>query len=239
MWQFSQFPLEYRHKIRILHDGIDTSFFSPAKVEYTEIENIDLSGATEIVTYATRGLEPYRGFPEFYQSLPPVLEARPTCHVIIMGNDDVYYTGKRNDGKGWGEYMRETVPLDIRRVHFMNFGTYERYRKILRISNVHVYLTVPFVLSWSLLEAMSCECLIMASDTDPVKEVIKDGENGLLCTFKNREDISRKIIHALSLESNESNRIKLNGRRAVTEQYSQHRLLPQHADMLYAVRQCR
>lgn len=232
IWQYSQFPLEYQNKIKILHDGIDTNYFSPARVEYNEIEGVDLSGATEIVTYATRGLEPYRGFPEFYQSLPEVLEARPNCHVVIVGNDKCHYSAPRKDGKGWGEHMRETVQLDMTRVHFLNFCSYEEYRKILRVSSVHVYLTVPFVLSWSFLEAMSCGCIVVASNTEPVMEVIKDTDSDILCDIKSHKGISHAIISALSKEADAKDKIQSDMREAIVDMYSMDDTVQRHVNYI-------
>lgn len=213
-WQFSQYPVEFAHKFRIIHDGIDMDFFSPAdsdnkaEAEGSVVQGLDLAGLPEIVTYATRGLEPYRGFPQFFKSLPAILR------------------GKRSDGKTWGEAMREEVPVDRERVHFLNFGSYPDYRKLLRASSVHAYLTVPFVLSWSVLEAMSCGCLVVGSDTPPVREVIRHTENGFLTPFWNYHQLGEMVTHILANRDNYG-AIRANARKTIEERYDLRKTFPQ------------
>ncbi len=236
-WQRSQYPREYQDKIQVLHEGIDTDFFSPNPGEKLIFENIkdktrlDLSQVPEIVSYATRGLEPYRGFPQFFRSLPRVLAERPNCHVVIMAEDRVSYGSKRRDGKGWREAMLEEVDVDLSRVHFVGFRPYAEYLRLLRASSVHVYLTVPFVLSWSMLEAMSCGCLIVASDTDPVREVMRHNENGLLTSFRDPEAIAAQIIQALK-NKNSLDHLRKNARQGILDHYNLKQLLPRHLKLL-------
>lgn len=230
-WQHSQFPVEYASKLHVVHDGIDTEFFSPESESSLQLEGVDLSGATEIVSYATRGLEPYRGFPQFFKSIPHILAARPGCHVVIMADDKVSYSSPRKDGKKWGEAMRAEVKVDPARVHFVPFSSYEKYRSLLRASSVHVYLTVPFVLSWSMLEAMSCGCLVAASDTAPVREVIRPGENGLLVPFWDHEEMGRSIAEALE-KREEYVSIRNAARQTIVDRYALAKLLHQQLLLL-------
>ncbi len=233
-WQQSQYPQEYLSKLHVIHDGIDTDFFSPKPNEKPEdsiVQGLDLSGFSEIVTYATRGLEPYRGFPQFFRSIPEVLTKRPDCHVVIMANDEVRYSSKRKDKKTWGEVMREEVDFDRNRVHFLQFGPYEEYRKLLRNSTVHVYLTVPFVLSWSLLEAMSCEGLVVSSSTSPVQEVIRHGKNGFLTPFHKSTELAKTISHVLEHKTEYKN-VRVNARKTIREHYDLKKLLPVQIELL-------
>ena len=180
---------------------------------------INLKSFQEIVTYTARGLEPYRGFPQFYSAIPFILDARPQCHIIIMADDKSCYSRQRDDGKTWLEAMQSIVPAaSSERVHFFKFSNYENYRKILRFSTVHIYLTAPFVLSWFLLEAMSCQCLILASATSPVKEVIKHQENGYLTSFWDSNIIAQDAIKLLQENSHLSN-IRFNARKTILEKY--------------------
>ncbi len=196
-WQRQQFPPVFRDRIAVLHDGIDTEYFSPSTEVSLNIPGLPLTGRETIVTYATRGMEPYRGFPQFIESLPLILNKNPDCHIIIAGEDRICYGSKRSDGKTWKEAMLDRVPLPADRVHFVGSLPYGQYRQLLRCSDVHVYLTRPFVLSWSALEAMSCGCLLVASDTEPVREVIRDEVNGLLTDFHSPEKIAGRVLYAL------------------------------------------
>lgn len=230
-WQHSQYPKELSSKIRIIHDGIDTDFFSPGD-EDPILDGIDLSEYTEIVTYATRGMEPYRGFPQFYKSIPYILSERPNCHIFIMADDKTCYSAKRSDGKTWLQVMMEEVPeAKSENVHFMRYGNYKNYRKLLRFSSVHVYLTVPFVLSWSLLEAMSCGCLIVASDTTPVREVLKNNYNGLFTSFNDSITIANSIKYALSNVADLTH-LRAQARKDIVEKYNKKITLPAQLQLI-------
>lgn len=232
-WQLAQHPPEFAHKLHVLHDGVDTRFFTPSKSPALQLEGVDLSGAEELVTYATRGLEPYRGFHTFYRSLPAILQTRPRAHVIIMADDRTAYGGKRKDGKTWKEALREEVSVDESRVHFIPFQPYGQYRELLRASAVHVYLTAPFVLSWSMLEAMSCGCLLVASSTEPVREVLRDGVNGFLTDFWDADSLARRVIACL--ENREKlEPVRANARRTIVNNYALIRLLPRQVALVRA-----
>lgn len=209
-WQCRQIPANFHYKMQVMHDGIDTGVFCPTSssdgspAPCTDIATLvpALPPEAEIVTYATRGFEPYRGFPQFYAALKALLEARPLCHVICMGDDRVCYGSPRADGKGWAQYLQEQLPLGdfAARVHFLPFQSAENYRAVLRASTVHVYLTVPFVLSWSLLEAMSCGCLVIGADVAPVREVIEHGTTGFLTPLDNSDALVDSLLRTLELE---------------------------------------
>jgi glycosyltransferase involved in cell wall biosynthesis len=184
-WQRQQFPTEFHSKIKVLHDGVDTSFFQPkpgAKLVLPSI-NLDLSDVAEIVTYVGRGMEPYRGFPQFMEAVALIQKRRPKTHIVVVGEDRVAYGKSLPDGKTYKQLMLEKLDLDLSRLHFTGRLPYNQYLQVLQASSVHIYLTRPFVLSWSMLEAMATGCLIVASNTAPVTEVIRDGENGLLVDF--------------------------------------------------------
>src|SRR5690606_21635580 len=161
------------------------------------LPGMDLSGARELVTYAARGMEPYRGFPQFMEALSLLQKRRPGLHAVIMGADRVAYGRQPKGGTTWKQKALEEYDLDLARIHFPGLLPRNAYRDVLRASGVHVYLTVPFVLSWSMLEAMSTGCLLVASDTDPVREVVEDGRNGLLVDFFDVQSIAERIGDAL------------------------------------------
>ena len=200
-WQLNQFPESYRPKIVQLHEGINTGFFKPLEGKGLKLPELDLTGVKKIVTYTARGMEPYRGFPQFMEALPIVLQQDKECHVVIAGSDRVCYGKALPDGKTYREHMLAKLDLDMERVHFVGQLPYGDYLKVLQSATVHVYLSVPFVLSWSLLEAMACGCTVVASDTQPVREVIEDGVNGILADFFSSEDIAAKIIGTLAYPS--------------------------------------
>ncbi|HEY9666475.1 MAG TPA: glycosyltransferase, partial [Coleofasciculaceae cyanobacterium] len=198
-WQRQQFPPEYHSKITVHHDGVDTQFFQPqpgAKLVLPRI-NLDLQDVPEIVTYVARGMEPYRGFPQLIETIALLQQRRPQCHAVIVGENRVAYGKTLPDGKTYKDYMLEKVPLDLNRVHFTGLLPYPEYLQVLQASSVHLYLTRPFVLSWSMLEALSAGCLVVASNTAPVTEMIQDGVNGLLVDFFDIQAICDRIEYAL------------------------------------------
>lgn len=243
LWQARQFPKTYRKRLTVRHDGVDTRFFAPlGREEWKKglvLPGLDLSGVREIVTYATRGMEPYRGFPQFMQSLPVVLERRPRAHVIIVGEDRVCYGKSPAQGGTWKEamleYLRGAVPAEaLERVHFTGSLPYGQYRAVLQHSLAHVYLTRPFVLSWSMLEAMSCGVPLIASGTDPVREVVTHGENGVLVDFFSPQAIADAVCQALA-DPAAMMPLRRKARQDILQRYSLERLLPGHARLVRSV----
>lgn len=230
-WQRAQFPRPWAEWLNVCHDGIDTDYFSPvpgAKLVLPRI-GLDLSEAAEVVTYVSRGFEPYRGFPQFIAALDRVLRERPRCHAVIVGEDRVAYGKTLPGGETWKTKLLREYPLDPARVHFTGPLPYVEYVQVLRASSAHVYLTRPFVLSWSLLEAMSAGCAIVASATAPVLEVMRDGENGLLTDFFDVPAIARRMSEALDAPHSA---LRARARETIVQHYSARRLLPQRAAWL-------
>ncbi|WP_408631245.1 glycosyltransferase [Methylomusa anaerophila] len=217
-----------------MHDGIRTASYIPkpdAKLVLPEI-GLDLSAAKEIVTYVGRGMEPYRGFPQFMEAMDLLLRRRPRTHVVIVGADRMAYGGKKApDGKTYKEWMLEKLALDLSRVHFTGLLPRYQYLQVLQASSVHVYLTYPFVLSWSMLEAMSAGCLLVASDTPPVREVIEDGQNGLLVDFFSPGQIADKVGEALD-HPQDMKKIRARARETIVERYDFNKLLPRQLAFL-------
>jgi glycosyltransferase involved in cell wall biosynthesis len=232
-WQRSQFPAEFQPKIRVMHDGVDTEFFQPKPGATLVLPSIglDLSEAEEIVTYVARGMEPYRGFPQFMEMVALLQARRPNCHVVVAGEDRVAYGRIREDGKTYKEWMLETTPLDRSRLHFTGQLPYAEYLQVLQASSVHVYLTRPFVLSWSMLEAMATGCVVVGSSTAPVQEVIQNGVNGLLTDFFSPTSICNTVENVLE-NPDQMKVIRSNARATVVERYDLATLLPQHLGWL-------
>ncbi|MGH8000496.1 MAG: glycosyltransferase, partial [Brasilonema sp.] len=184
-----------------------------------------------LVTYVGRGMEPYRGFPQFIEAIAYVQERRPNCHVVIVGAERVCYGKSLPDGGSYKDLMLQKVPLDLSRVHFTGSLPYGQYLQVIQASSVHVYLTRPFVLSWSMIEAMSTGCLVVGSDTAPVTEVIQDGENGLLVDFFSPKQIADRIDEVLDHPTRMAE-IRDQARKTVLERYSLADLLPQHIQLV-------
>lgn len=228
-WQHSQFPPEMRQKITVLHDGIDTDYFKPnpeTKLVIPRID-LDLSHAKEIVTYVGRGMEPYRGFPQLIETISILQKRRPDTHFVIVGQNRVAYGKALPDGKTYKEVMLEKFPLDMSRVHFTGLLAYDEYLKVIQVSSAHIYLTRPFVLSWSLLESMSTGCVVIASNTAPVLELIKDNYNGLLVPFFSPDKIADRVEYALD-NPDLMRKIRAKARETIVNNYNLNDLVQKH-----------
>ena len=202
-WQASTFPENFRSKITVIHDGIDTTVVKPnPAITLTINGNLKFTKEDEIITFVNRNLEPYRGYHIFMRALPELLKKRPKARVLIVGGDDVSYGARPKDGRKWKEIFIQEVKdkisnEDWERVHFLGNIPYENFIPLLQLSMVHVYLTYPFVLSWSLLEAMSVGCAIVASDTKPLHEAIKHNETGRMVDFFDTKALNKEICNLL------------------------------------------
>jgi len=235
-WQKSVYPRRYHPILNVIHEGIDSKVAKPDPAARLIIADakVELSAGEEILTYVARNLEPYRGFPTFMRSLPRILSARPNARVLIVGGDEVSYGARLPNGETFRKKMLAELEgsLDISRVHFLGKIPYPAFIKVLQVSRVHVYLTYPFVLSWSMLEAMSAGCLIVGSRTQPVEEVIHHGGNGLLVDFFSSEDIAERVIEALE-DSKSFASLRQNARQTILDRYDLRSVcLPAHLRVL-------
>lgn len=231
-WQASTFPEAFRKKITVIHDGIDTQAIAPnptvsLTLKRSDAQDLYLRKGDEIVTFVNRNLEPYRGYHSFMRSLPTMLKQRPNARVLLVGAEDVSYGARPAKEKygtdKWKEvFIREVRPLigdaDWSRVHFLGHVPYQYFIPLLQLSSVHVYLTYPFVLSWSLLEAMSAGCAIVASDTQPLHECIRNDENGVLVDFFNSSEIATTICNLLE-DSNKREKLGNKAREFAINNY--------------------
>lgn len=219
-WQWQQHPPELRHKLSVIHDGIDTHRVAPnPQVTGRLSADLSLRAGEEIVTYVARSLEPYRGFPSFMRAAELILKRRPNCRILVVGGDNVSYGRALPDGQAYREKMLAETDVDPARIHFLGKIPYAGYLRVLQLSAVHIYLTVPFVLSWSMLEAMSAGCLVIGSRTPPVEEVIKDGQNGLLVDFFSAEEIADRVDQVLD-HPNRMQKLRDAARKTVIQRYS-------------------
>jgi glycosyltransferase involved in cell wall biosynthesis len=206
-WQASTFPDPFRQQITVVHDGIDTDVLTPnPKVSLglrtSDGRQLTLTRADEVVTFVNRNLEPYRGFHVFMRALPELLRRRPKARVLIVGGNDVSYGARPPGGQTWKDIfiaeVRKSIPDEHwARVHFLGLVPHNLFTALQQLSSVHVYLTYPFVLSWSLLEAMSCGCAIVASDTQPLREAIEHDHTGRLVDFFDGQALVREICDLL------------------------------------------
>ena len=237
-WQASTFPTYIRERLSIAHDGIDTDLLKPNSVAELILQSGKvLTSHDEVITYVGRSLEPYRGFHIFMRALPELLKARPTAEVVIVGREGVSYGAEHPSGRSWKALLcDEVMPLltaqQRARIHFLGLVDYKQFQALLQVSRVHVYLTYPFVLSWSLLEAMSIGCSVVASDTQPVHEVIKNNETGRLFDFFDPSALAGSVTDPLE---NDTARMRLgeSAREFVVENFDLNRIcLPRQIEWL-------
>ena len=220
-FQRGLYPEKFRRMISVIHEGIDTAAVHPDPTTRLWLSGgLSLSRNDLLITYSARNLEPYRGFHIFMRALPKLLERHPTARALIVGGNDVSYGRRPTQSKTWREQMLAEVrsKLDLSRVHFLGRLNYPQYLAMLQISSVHTYLTYPFVLSWSLLEAMSAGCALVASRTEPVEEVIRDGENGYLVDFFDHDALADRISETL-LNRDRQEVVRAAARQTVVERY--------------------
>tara|TARA_B100000674_G_scaffold143220_1_gene112857 strand:- start:758 stop:1984 length:1227 start_codon:yes stop_codon:yes gene_type:complete len=197
-WQLDQFPPHLRSRLCVIHEGIDVDTLSSLKSSKRKRPScLPNDAGIEVLTYVSRGFEEYRGFPQAMQAIALLQAQRPQLHTLIVGSDVVAYGGSRSDGRSWGAWAKEDIALDPQRTHWLGALQTEEYHDVLAISDVHLYLTVPFVLSWSLLEAMAAGCALVCSATQPVEEVAEHKRSALLVDFFSPEEQAESITRLL------------------------------------------
>jgi hypothetical protein len=221
-WQASRFPSNLQSKLRVVHEGIDTKLLkpNPGAAYLVPKTDLSLSVGDEVITFINRNLEPYRGYHIFMRALPAILAARPRAHVVIVGGDGISYGAAAPAGQTWKEIFlskaREQLPLD--RVHFVGKVPFLDFVSLMQISAAHVYLTYPFVLSWSMLQAMSAGAPLIASSTAPVLEVVEDGVNGVLVDFFDVDSLAQRVIDVLA-HPDKYRDMREAGRKSIVENY--------------------
>jgi len=230
-FQAAQFPDWLRGRITVLHDGVDTDFFAPQMETAPPVAAGALPADAEIVTYATRGMEPHRGFPEFMRALALLQRRRPRLHAIIGGEDRVAYGPRLPEGKTWKTILLEELDLDESRIHWTGLLPRNEWRALLQATHVHVYLTVPFVLSWSLIEAMAAGCALVASRSAPVREVLEHDVGALLVEHTDIAALAG-AIETLLEDRSRAMRVAAAARRSAIQRYARSWIYPARANML-------
>ena len=201
-WQMNTYPAEFRRQSYVCHDGIRTDRLLPNPTAGVPLSRLGrtVTADDEVFTYMSRNMEPTRGFHVFMRSLPTILAQRPNARVLIVGGNEASYGNASTTEGGYRADLEREVGdrIDWSRVHFLGRLPYADFRRVIQISRCHIYLTVPFVLSWSLLECMSMQATIIASDTEPVREVVTHGETGLLVDYFSPDALAKQVIEVLS-----------------------------------------
>jgi glycosyltransferase involved in cell wall biosynthesis len=183
-FQYETYPEAYRYKLSVIFDGVDTSRCHPdPDARLALADGGELTTDDEVVTFCTRAYEEQRGFTTFMRAVAELQRQRPNLHAVIVGGQGNPYGDRANAGEALKDRLVAETGVDLARTHFLGNVPWSRLQTVFRVSSVHIYLTVPFVLSWSLMEAMASACAVVASDTAPVREVIEDGVNGRLADF--------------------------------------------------------
>ena len=238
-WQADSFPAEFRKKISVVHDGIDTQVLVPDPSAIFVVDaKISLSKNDEVITFVNRGLEPYRGFHIFMRALPEILNRNRNAEIVIVGADTHAYGKAPEGGTSWREVLtKEVQPLinskDWERVHFVGTLPYDRFLALLCVSSVHVYLTYPFILSWSLLEAMSLGSAIVASDTGPLEGIVVNDQTGRLVDFFDKDALAEQVSNLLADENLQA-KLGKNARKFVVENFDLKTVcLPRQIEWVY------
>ncbi|NBJ12161.1 glycosyltransferase [Microvirga arsenatis] len=235
-YQRDTFPDYLRDRLAIIHDGIDTKRLLPDPAVKLRLgqDGPQLTRDKPVVTYVTRNIEPMRGAHVVFKSLPYLLDIDPELRVVIVGGKGTSYSGSAPGGKSWFDVFKERIerPVDWSRIHFVGNLPYDQFVKVLQVSSAHVYMTYPFVLSWSSIESMALECRIVASDTEPVREIIEDGVNGRLFPFFDEKALAERVRETLA-DKERSAAMAAEARRIAVAKYDYETVcLPQWRDFL-------
>lgn len=236
-WQFDQFPQSFAHKLSVLHEGIDTE-----ACRANPVAALALPGgrvvrrSDEVITFVSRSLEPHRGFASFMRAAAEICRRRPNAQILVIGNDGHSYSPPAPDGTTYRNMIHAEAPIDPDRIHFLGKVPYETFRSAMQVSSAHAYFSIPFILSWSVLEAMAAECVVIGSDNASVREVIDDGYNGLLVDPTDAQCVADRVDEVLD-HPDRMRAVREAARHTVVERYGstrgaelQHRFLHQVID---------
>jgi glycosyltransferase involved in cell wall biosynthesis len=244
-FQRSLLPAWAQARTKVIHDGVDTDWLWPDPAAQLTIpprpelpSGLVLRPGDPVITFVNRTFEPYRGVHVFLESLAQLQARHPTAQAVLVGADtpQVSYGAHRRDGRGWLTVLREQLGdrLNWRRIHPLGKVPHGVLRDVYRVSAAHVYLSYPFVLSWSLLEAMSCGALVVGSATAPVQELIQHGETGLLVPFGDAEALARTLLAALQQPA-ASSALRQRARRTIQQHYNLPTCLQQQLALIDSV----
>jgi glycosyltransferase involved in cell wall biosynthesis len=236
-WQASTHPKSFLERSTVIFDGVDTINLKPNPDAIFEIGKHKFTAKDEIITFINRNFEPYRGFHVFYRALPEILKRRPNAHVLMIGGGGVSYGAGPKGGGTWREKLEAEVGSLIpqERVHWSGRIEYDKLISALQISKAHIYLTYPFVQSWSMVEAMGLGALVIGSKTSPVQEFIEHGKTGLLFDFFNKEQLTDQVCEVLE-HPKKYEQIRINARAFISKNYDIKTIcLPKQAELIESV----
>ena len=239
-YQRGLMPDAYQDKLRTIHDGIDTDFWKPGEAGFgqaRQIGSLKLAPREKLVTYVSRGLEMMRGFDVFMKAAKVLVERDPDVRIVVVGSDEVAYGGdlRHTGGQSFRDHVLSKDEYDLSRIHFVGRVQPTQLSLLLGQSDVHFYLTAPFVLSWSCVDAMSCGAPVVGSDTAPVREVIADGENGRLVDFFDHEGMAEAALELLEDPATSRKTFGAAARETVLDRYSMDVTFPRMAEFYESV----
>lgn len=234
-WQRSTVPEPFRSKVEALHDGVDTALIRPDAAAVFECTvpatgtRLRLTRQDPVISFINRNFEPNRGYHAFVRALPAMLARCPEAQVVLVGGDGVSYGAKSSDGRSWREHFLDEIrpqltPEQLARLHFVGRLPHAQLIRLYQVTRAHVYLTYPFVLSWSMLEAMSAGALVIGSRTAPVEEVIEHGRNGWLVDFFDRDGLAQAMVEALQAPPDAHNALRSTARETIVSRYDLQRI---------------
>ncbi len=244
-WQMSTYPQWAQAQMHLLQEGVDLETCAPdpaSRRRTLKSVGFEVSPKQKLITYVARNLEPYRGFHTFMRALPILLNARKDIVVSMVGGDEISY-GSAPPAGTWREVMMTELrgKLDVSRVHFPGKIPYDQHLALLKRSDAHVYLSYPFVASWSLREALACGCVVVGGDSATVTEFVTDRQTGLITPSLDHKALAETVLEALE-DTKGATKLRQNARafaqahldmsdylrayRALIEQVSGKSLLP-------------
>ena len=220
-WQAGRFPPEFRARLNVLFDGIDTDVWQPVSAPVRRVAGREIPEGYKVVTYVSRGFESMRGFDIFMQAAKQISTRRDDVIFVVVGEDRVCYGGDLNftNGQTFKDWVLSQDSYDEERFWFVGRLPPPELAELFSLSDAHIYLTVPFVLSWSLMNALACGATVIASDTEPVAEMIQDGHNGLLVDFFDVDGFAERTCDVLA-HPDQFTHLSANGTALVAENYS-------------------
>lgn len=234
-FQSAFIPEEFQHKLITMHDGIDTDNIKPQNPKSKALlDKLGLSENTPIITYVARNFEPLRGLVTFMEAIPLIQLYCKDAHILMIGSKEKGYQDLPKGIESWYDLLQENIEYDTSKVHLLGALGHKEYLNFLNLSDIHIYLTKPFVLSWSILESMAAGCCLISSATKPVMEVIKDNHNGILIDFFSSKELAQKVDFLLNHKSEREGLAK-NARQTILEKYSLQKLLPMHIELIYKI----
>jgi len=237
-FQLGLAPAELRHKIRVIFDGLNTEFFQRRPSgRPASFRGLTIPADTRVVTFVSRGLEAIRGFDIFMQVAKRICQAMPNVVFLVAGEERTNYghEGHHIGQQSFKQYVLSRDDYDLSRIHFLGRIPADDLVTLYSLSDLHIYLTVPYVLSWSLLQAMATECAIVSSSTAPVTEVIDHGVHGLLADFYDVDGLTDQALAVLR-DPPDFRHLGANARRRVLERYESGRCIDQLVEFFQSLR---